>query len=1278
MLRKLPKHMKGACRMGAAVLLISLTSGMVFVLAASVSAQPPMCSIISVPEPLVEGQEFTVTVAYRAPDVGARLNCELKNSAHIVLQHHHEQVQGNNEATFRFVAPPATETREILIALWLGEDWRQPLAPIVHTSSLRVLSREEAEEDQRQRSAARDTLRMIGYERSEAGNIAVLQDEFPDIDRTIPSRYLEALKAAGLSACALNGEQIGNPYLLANFDALILTDARVFPAQALSAIPRFLKNGGRLVAIGGPAFTTLVAKINGQWMTRDQYIERLAQTEPTRLIFDFEEEPLPEYIRSSNQIKPSGIVKRITPGAEGSAGALHVQIDHLDGWDTMGFTVGKDVFPEGSTLTCFWAKGAPQTTQLALEWQEEDGSRWIATVPLTTKWRRYALRPTDFKYWHDSPSKGRGGPTDQLQLQRVARFSVGLAFTHTSLTPGAHEYWFDELGTAPAPLPEPEGLAGADIPIIDTLSPPYKLYPNANAITLDVSAGRAFLGDLTLPLPRNLLSCHPRPQSTGFQKARKYRWVPLIQVRGADGEVSGTLATLMLHNRDGLGSGMTLAISAADTGYAGRPEVVRTVTRLTRRMIEGVFLTEGGSEFFAYPDGENVRLGAEVMNRGRKPSGPLTVGIIVRAGDNVLFEKRLSVTVPPGESRLVETLWERGVRPGDEYTVTIRLTRDDMLVDELTHPLLIWRAKASPQYVCTRDGDFYLGNHKWYPYGVNYMPSSGIAIEDGEYFEYWLDSGPYDPAVIERDLGRIERIGFNMVSVFIYHRSIPSRNLLDLLMRCERHRLKVNLSLRPGTPLDFVWPEIGEIIQAHHLAEQDNIFAYDIAWEPAFWEYHRRKRWDEAWVEWVVERYGNIENAEADWGVPIPRIEGVPTSPSDEQVSTDGEHRVMVAAYRRFLDDLLSKWHMRAVQKIRTVDPYHLISFRMTIAGDPTASPITMGYDFGALARSMQIMEPEGYGRIGDWSRVVPGWFTVAYAHFAAPECPVMWAEFGNSVWDTVRMTQDASRLKSVAQFYRDFLEMVRRSGSQGAVCWFYPGGYRWNERSDFGIINPDGTWREITEVLHEYAPRMTADRPVSESGPFFEIDRDADARGLQGIWAAIGDDFLAAIEAGKYPVLVSSALNANSADQPVLAVGNRPYNGHNPPKYLNAEFDCFEILSANGEWVSVEQDVQEVLVDPERPVRLHVTIGNNGWATWLAPSIHGGEGGVYLATTEDSTLAIKQAIPIDVARLGTITIDDFSLEAQITAPTELTFGMLAENRAWFGEKLKVILKPNN
>jgi len=51
---------------------------------------------------------------------------------------------------------------------------------------------------------------------------------------------------------------------------------------------------------------------------------------------------------------------------------LHVALDRLEGWDTLEPPAQAWAFPPGHTLTCFLAKGGPNTRQLAVEWIEED------------------------------------------------------------------------------------------------------------------------------------------------------------------------------------------------------------------------------------------------------------------------------------------------------------------------------------------------------------------------------------------------------------------------------------------------------------------------------------------------------------------------------------------------------------------------------------------------------------------------------------------------------------------------------------------------------------------------------------------------------------------------------------------------------------------------------------------------------------------------------------------------------------------------------------------
>jgi hypothetical protein len=318
--------------------------------------------------------------------------------------------------------------------------------------------------------------------------------------------------------------------------------------------------------------------------------------------------------------------------------------------------------------------------------------------------------------------------------------------------------------------------------------------------------------------------------------------------------------------------------------------------------------------------------------------------------------------------------------------------------------------------------------------------------------------------------------------------------------------------------MDFPWDLVREMIQVGRLAENDTVFAYDLAWEPFWREYAVRRAYDPEWAAWIVRRHGSLEAAGKAWDCTVPQADGKATSPSDEQVSKDGPWRAMVLEYRRFLNELLHERYGRARELVRSIDPNHLVSFRMSLAGDPTAGPAAMGYDFAGLAKAVDILEPEGYGRIGDWEQVKPGWFTTAYGRCVAPDLPVMWAEFGYSIWAGPQ--QDPGRLEFAAKFYDCFYQMAYRSGANGTVCWWFPGGYRWNERSDYGILNPDRSWRPVTQVIKRWAEEMTAPRPNPRPDVWLEAEPGRDVDGLFGLYRRLKDDFWRAVEAGRTPGL--------------------------------------------------------------------------------------------------------------------------------------------------------------
>jgi hypothetical protein len=377
----------------------------------------------------------------------------------------------------------------------------------------------------------------------------------------------------------------------------------------------------------------------------------------------------------------------------------------------------------------------------------------------------------------------------------------------------------------------------------------------------------------------------------------------------------------------------------------------------------------------------------------------------------------------------------------------------------------------------------------------------------------------------------------------------------------------------------------------------------------------------------------------------------------------DGPQRVMVAAYRRFLDDLLEKKHQIANSLIKSIDPHHFTAFRMAIAGDPTVDPAWAGYDFRGLARSVDIMEPEGYGRIGDAQRAREGRFTVDYARCMALGRPVMWAEFGNTSWDMEKMADDPAREKAIAEWYDHFYQMVYDVAGNGSICWWYPGGFRFGENSDFGIINPDGSDKLVTRVIREWAPKIKAPRPWPAVDEWITLDRDATVRGLAGLYEKNHDRYWQLVDAGKNPGLRTDGYGLDSATAPRRAVGDVEYKpGRNPHKYLDAEIDRLEIRNADGQWQAVE-DGGKVTVTKGGPLVARTTVGNLADAQWLARA---GAGQVGLSAG-DGFLAIKGDVPFE----GSATIEGTVL-AKVDGPMELSFMMKATPDVVFGEPIRI------
>ena len=192
----------------------------------------------------------------------------------------------------------------------------------------------------------------------------------------------------------------------------------------------------------------------------------------------------------------------------------------------------------GDTLTVFWAKGDTRTTSLSIEWDEANKSRWIATVPLTTAWKRYALTPIDFLSWENPAKIARRG----FDPSNAARITAGLNQIHSQVPPGSHEFWVAQIGTTSDPS---RGSLSAGLPQIDSVSPEYKVYPITTACRLverTASGASAQIEEAGLGAGQ-LSSPYPRPSGLGFGKLRGWRFQPVINaVDSQSGQFRGSPA----------------------------------------------------------------------------------------------------------------------------------------------------------------------------------------------------------------------------------------------------------------------------------------------------------------------------------------------------------------------------------------------------------------------------------------------------------------------------------------------------------------------------------------------------------------------------------------------------------------------------------------------------------------------------------------------------------------------------------------------------------------
>ncbi len=674
--------------------------------------------------------------------------------------------------------------------------------------------------------------------------------------------------------------------------------------------------------------------------------------------------------------------------------------------------------------------------------------------------------------------------------------------------------------------------------VIDTICPVYyETFPVSEAASLSAEKDQLIVDDAKYALPDEVFSCAYYTQGEGFGNDRDFRQIPLIEIRDAKGLRSGYAAWITVFEgqsqRNKYEGALVSCFSAVGEKFYD-DNGIKAVADTAKFMLAESRLIEGGADNYAYfgDENETVNYGA-LVSYSPDARGNVTVKTELMKENSILAEISEDFTSKYGEKSVmtsVSSSYDLSAGKPDRAVSTLYI--DGIPVDRLAQDITFYTPKAESdrKYIYSENGNLMRDGKPVILYGVNYMPSNGKADENGYMHEFYFSRRAYDRDLIFEDLRRVKDIGFNAVSVFSYlnEEIATSNNIVDFLAMCEDMGLYADMSLRISFANAL---ETEKTIKTLRFDEFDIISAYDICWEGRLGNYEGtgyqnlgRKTLDPHWREWLITQYGSYDAAEAVFGIAIPRdASGAIIGLSDNLMDASRpspEELKMITAYRRFLDDSVAVYWNGIAQSVRSIDPHHLLGFRMTALGNGLEGM----YDFRSLAPVLDIMEPEGYILNHSKSACIQAIFCNLYARMCNPDAPILWKEFGRSAWIGSNYRENELLSNEIKSLYEYALDAMLKGYSSGIYCWYFAGGYRIGEGSDYGIINPDGSDRPHTKVLREYADKFKSMGDIPDANYLITVDRDDYANGILGIYNKISTSLEKAVDEGKTVALVNKA----------------------------------------------------------------------------------------------------------------------------------------------------------
>ena len=494
------------------------------------------------------------------------------------------------------------------------------------------------------------------------------------------------------------GEMISNSFILNPrvINLLIVPSGSWFPRKAVDSLLAFLSGGGQLLTCGGYAFDTPVERLKSGWSPLREL--------PKTFLAGTDTIALPPAANWHAYCPPGYKTEvRDVAGVNGEKG-IEISTRNLQAYNTASIPIPKVANGDWSVIS-FWAKGSKNTRKVWFELDEDDGSRWHYAAELTNTWKAYSLVPSDFVYWSDNPSIGRGGPGDRICFARVNNLVFGVA-TDIAERGCDHAASLSDIRVGEDPLRAARKIVVPQINtrtalIRDAIHPRQEQigvfdpsFPLRRVATTSLSSERSgIFPAISFSGPLSGLSAIAQlgVNGHGFGPNRAC-WRPLLACADRDGHPRGHAAAIV-HHFAGTFAGSSWAIFGVDDHdlfAPGSPVAQKLLIPVVDTLLRRLYLNNTTAEFACYRAGETAKLKTCVSNFS---SSPQRTTVRFRLTDESRREvASFSGTIEVAASKSAPVVFEWPV-PSDSpdfLYLTAELDCDGKTLDRESGALVVW------------------------------------------------------------------------------------------------------------------------------------------------------------------------------------------------------------------------------------------------------------------------------------------------------------------------------------------------------------------------------------------------------------------------------------------------------------------------------------------------------------------------------------------------------------------------------------------------------------